>query len=230
MDKFLFGILPYLSVSILIIVSILRYRLHRFSFSSLSSQFLENRVHFWAMVPFHYGLIVVLLGHVMAFLIPRQILMWNAHPLRLFILETTALAFGLLTLVGIVGVMFRRGVHSKVRITTNVTDWILYVLLFLQIVSGIGVSIFMNWGASWFASSMSPYLWSLVKLEPEINFVSPMPFLVKFHIVTAYLTLLIFPLTRLVHILVVPLHYFVRQFQVVRWNYRKYPLEGEKHG
>lgn len=214
-----FGVLPYIALAMFIIVAILRYRLQRFSYSSLSSQFLENRMHFWSVVPFHYGLIVVLLGHFVAFLIPRQILIWNSHPMRLFILEITTLIFGILALVGIVGAMFRRISNAKVAIVTSPADWVLNILLFIQIIGGIGIAVFMNWGSSWFASSASPYLWSLVKFNPEIPYISPMPFFVKLHIVNAFLIILFFPFTRLVHILVTPLHYFARKMQVVRWNY-----------
>lgn len=214
-----FEVLPYLALAVFVIVAILRYRLQRFSYSSLSSQFLENRLHFWAMVPFHYGLIVVLLGHFVAFLIPRQVLIWNSHPMRLFILEITTLIFAILALVGLAGAMFRRISNAKVAIVTSPTDWILSILLFVQIISGIGIAVFMSWGSSWFASSASPYLWSLVKLSPEGLYITSLPFFAKLHIVTAFILILFFPFTRLVHILVTPLHYFARQLQVVRWNY-----------
>jgi nitrate reductase gamma subunit len=162
LDIFFFAVLPYFALASIVIVSILRYQLHKFSYSSLSSQFLENRLHFWALGPFHYGLIVVLLGHFVAFLIPRQVLIWNSHPMRLFILEVTTLIFALLALTGIAGAMFRRISNPKVAIVTSPTDWILNVLLFIQIITGIIVAVFMSWGSSWFASSASPYLWSLV--------------------------------------------------------------------
>lgn len=219
LDIFFFAVLPYFALASIVIVSILRYQLHKFSYSSLSSQFLENRLHFWALGPFHYGLIVVLLGHFVAFLIPRQVLIWNSHPMRLFILEVTTLIFALLALTGIAGAMFRRISNPKVAIVTSPTDWILNVLLFIQIITGIIVAVFMSWGSSWFASSASPYLWSLVTLSPELSYISPMPFFVKLHIVGAFVIIAFFPFTRLVHILVTPLHYFPRQLQVVRWNY-----------
>ncbi len=56
---FLFAVLPYLATAIFLLVTIQRYRTQKFSYSSLSSQLLENRQHFWGTVPFHYGLIVV---------------------------------------------------------------------------------------------------------------------------------------------------------------------------
>ena len=111
------------------IVTIQRYRQQSFTYSSLSSQFLDNDKHFWALVPFHYGILLVLFGHVVAFLFPRAILAWNGHPVRLLILEVTALAAGLLTLIGLVNLVMRRWRNTRVRVVTSVADWILYAML-----------------------------------------------------------------------------------------------------
>ena len=76
-NVFLFVALPYVCLFTFLLMTIHRYRLQSFSYSSLSSQFLENKQHFWAVVPFHYGILVVTAGHLIAFLIPRGILAWN---------------------------------------------------------------------------------------------------------------------------------------------------------
>jgi len=64
---------------------------------------------------------------------------------------------------------------------------------------------------------VTPYLWSLARLSPDLAAVSAMPLLVKVHIVTAFLVVGYFPFTRLVHVLVVPNPYLWRKPQVVRW-------------
>ncbi len=90
LDFILYGVFPYIAFVLFIVVTVQRYRQSKFSYSSLSSQFLENRQHFWGMVPFHYGILFVLFGHFVAFLVPSSILWWNSHPARLYILEITA--------------------------------------------------------------------------------------------------------------------------------------------
>ena len=217
LDQVLFAVLPYVAVVTLILMTIQRYRAQSFTYSSLSSQFLENRQHFWALVPFHYGILVVIVGHVVAFLVPRQVLAWNSHPLRLFILELSALIFALLTLVGMIAAMVRRWTNPKIRIVTSTADWCIYALLFIQVVSGIYVAVFYPWGSSWYAASAAPYLWSLVKLNPDISFIAPMPFIVKVHVINAFIIVGFFPFSRLVHILVIPNPYLWRKPQVVRW-------------
>lgn len=220
LNLLLFAVFPYVSLAIFFIMTIQRYRTHGFSYSSLSSQFLENRHHFWGLIPFHYGIIVVFFGHLIAFLIPRSILLWNSQPLRLYILEITGLVFALLTIIGLVSMTLRRLFDPKIKIVTSTADWILFSMLFVQIFSGVFVAMFHGWGSSWFASSASPYLWSILMFGPDISYIVAMPWMVKLHIIGAYVMIAAFPFTRLVHILVVPNQYLWRKPQVVRW-YRK---------
>ena len=217
LDQFMFVALPYVCLFTFFLMTVYRYRMQSFSYSSLSSQFLENKHHFWAVVPFHYGILVITAGHFLAFLIPRSVLAWNRVPLRLYLLEISALAFGILTLIGLIGVIVRRFSSSKVRMVTTPTDWILFAMLLVQTVSGVSIALFYPWGSSWFATNMSPYLWSIMKLDPNVTFVAAMPWLIKLHVVLAFLTIGFFPFTRLVHVLVIPNPYLWRKPQVVRW-------------
>lgn len=218
LDQLLFGALPYAVMVVFLLGTIQRYRAQSFSYSSLSSQFLENRQHFWAMVPFHYGVLTVVTGHLVAFFLPHQLLLWNSKPLRLYILEATALAFGITTLVSLGAIILRRLTVPKVKVVTSTADWVVYALLLIQVVTGVYVAVFRPWGSSWFAASAAPYLWSLVKLNPQIGYLVAMPLSVKLHIVNAFLLIGFFPFSRLVHILVVPNMYLWRRPQVVRWN------------
>ena len=220
LDLVSFAILPYVAMMLFLTGTIHRYRNETFTYSSLSSQLLENKQHFWAVVPFHYGIIAVLTGHVVAFLIPRQVLLFNSRPLRLYILEISALVFGLTTLVALFALIARRFTDPRVRVVTSKADWVLYAMLVSQVFGGVYVAVFYRWGSAWFAASAAPYLWSLVKLNPNIAVIAAMPLAVKLHIVNAWLVIAFFPFTRLVHILVVPNQYLFRKRQVVRW-YRR---------
>jgi len=223
-DLLLFGILPYLATGVFLLVTIQRYRQRTFTYSSLSSQFLENRRHFWGSVPFHYGLIFVLGLHLAGLLVPRTILAWNAVPLRLFVTETTGLAMAVITLVGLVNIVLRRIDDHKSRAVTTTSDWIVYALLGVQVVTGIGVALFHGWGSSWFATSLTPWFRSLLALQPDLAHVAALPWLVKLHVVNAWLLIGFFPFTRLVHVLVVPNPYLWRRAQVVLWNRDRHKL------
>jgi len=226
-DQILFVVLPYVALVLFFLVTIQRYRAQTFTYSSLSSQFLENREHFWGVVPFHYGILAILGGHVFAWLLPGTVLGFNAGRVRLYLLEITGLALGLFAVVGLAAVILRRLRTSKVRVVTTTSDWILYALLLVQVVSGVLVAILHPWGSSWFAAAAAPYLWSLAKLQPDVGFVTGLPWLVKLHIANAFVLIGFFPFTRLVHVLVVPNPYLWRRTQVVRW-YGIPPAASEK--
>ncbi len=217
LEPLLFGVLPYLAFFVFFLATIQRYRSRSFSYTSLSSQFLENRFHFWAVVPFHYGILTVLAGHVAAFLLPQQLLLWNSNPLRLYLLETSGLIFGILTAIGLAASIIRRIKIHKVGTVTSGRDWILYAMLLFQVLTGIEIAVRLPWGSSWFAAVVSPYFWSILKLNPQISPILALPWLVKLHIINAYLVIGYFPFTRLVHVLVIPNPYLWRKPQVARW-------------
>jgi len=216
-NELCFIALPYLAAFIFLLGIILRYRLIRDSWASFSAQFPENHKHSWASAPFRYSLITVLVGHFVAFLVPQQILAWNSRPARLYILEITALIFGLLALVALVGAIFSGAGVSKGREVANGFDWVVMMLLLVQIACGVCVAVFYPWGSSWFAAAIAPYLWSLVRFKPALGYVALMPVLVRMHVVLAYVLIVVAPFTRLVHVLIAPNPYLWRRSQAVQW-------------
>lgn len=218
-DQFFFVGLPYAALLVFLVGTIQRYRSKGFRVTTLSSQFLEGQSLFWGSVPFHFGIVVVFLGHLLAFLFPATTLAWNSLPVRLIILEVTAFTFGLSTFVGLVGLTVRRLTNERVKRVTTPMDLTLEGLLLAQILLGLWIALGYRWGSSWFAADLSPYLWSLVSLQPNIAAVSAMPLPIKLHIIGAWVLLGIFPFTRLVHMVVAPFHYLSRPYQRVIWNW-----------
>jgi nitrate reductase gamma subunit len=218
-ENFLFIGLPYVALIVFMVGTIYRYRATKFTYSSLSSQFLENRKLFWGIMPFHWGLLLLFLGHLIAFLFPSSVLAFNRQPVRLLILEATAFACGLLVLYGLVMLFLRRNTNSRLKPVTSRMDVVIEVLLMAQVVLGLLVALNVRWGSSWFAAVLTPYLQSIFVLQPDISAVSALPWLIKLHIVGAYLIVLFIPFSRLVHLLVVPIHYLWRPYQRVIWNW-----------
>lgn len=220
LDKFLFVGYPYAALALAVVVGVLRYRWRPFSYSSLSSQFLENKQLFWGSGLWHWGILWVLAGHFVAFLLPGRILAWNAQPVRLYLLEASGLAMGLLAMVGVVALMVRRSSSSRIKAVTSPMDWVILSLLLLQVVTGVDTALRYRWGSSWYASNAVPYLRSILALNPRPEFVQPLPWFPKLHILGGLTILLLVPFSRLAHFLVVPIHYFWRKPQVVIWNRR----------
>ncbi len=219
LNNFFFIGLPYIALIIFIVGTIYRYRSVKFSFSSLSSQFLEGSQLFWGVMPFHWGILILFFGHLIAFLIPGTVLAFNSHPLRLFILEITAFAFGIIVLYGLIILFIRRLTNPRIRAVTTWMDIVVEVLLIAQVILGLWVALTLRWGSSWFAAVLTPYLRSIFILQPDISAVSALPWLIKLHIIGAFLIFALIPFSRLAHLLVAPLHYIWRPYQRVIWNW-----------
>ena len=226
LNAFLFVGFPYLMLALAIVVSILRFKVKPFTYSSLSSQFLENEQLYWGSNLWHWGILWVLCGHLFAFFFPRQILNWNAQPVRLFILELSGLVMALLALLGVVGLLMRRLTNAKVKAVTSVMDLVLLAFLLLQVGTGIDTAVRVRWGSTWFATNAAPYLWSLLKLAPDPQPILALPWGAKIHILSGFTIIGLIPFTRLVHFLVVPFQYLWRKPQVVIWNRKPNPRIG----
>lgn len=214
----LYTVYPYVAMILFFGVSITRYRHSKFSFSSLSSQFLEDEILFSGSVAWHLGILTVLAGHILAFLFPRSFLAWNDVPLRLYILEVFSLVAGLLALIGLVQLIIRRATKPRVRAVTSGMDVAVLALLLFQVGTGVFIALFYRWGTSWYAASMVPYIKSIFLLRPDYTPLIAAPLLVRIHVLGAITFVALLSFTRLVHFLVWPLHYLWRPPQVVIWN------------
>ncbi len=219
-DYALFAVFPYVAVVLAVSVGIYRFFNDRFSYSSFSSQFLENRTLFWGSVPWHYGILIILLAHLLAFLFPTLWAAFIAEPVRLYVLEVTGLALAAATIVGLTLLVVRRLRNPRVLIVTSAMDWVMLTALLTQVVLGIWVALFYRWGADWYLHTAVPWLNSLLTLDPQIQYVTTLPWVVKLHMLNAFVIVTLFPFTRLVHVVTVPISYLWRPYQVVIWNRR----------
>lgn len=219
-NTLLFAVIPYLAVAIAVIGGIARYRFDRFTYSSQSSQFLENRALFWGSVAWHYGILAVLAAHVLALVFWDQWASLVGDPSRLYTLEVIGLALSLLAFAGIALLLVRRLFVPRVRAVTSTMDWVLLLVLAGQVALGIWIALGYRWGSEWYVYTAVPWLHSLVKLNPKPEYMVSLPFIVKFHAVAGFLLIALFPFTRLVHIVTVPVTYLWRSYQVVVWNRR----------
>ena len=219
LNTVLLVVFPYVAVIVFVVGVAYRYRRKGFTISSLSSQFLEGRQLFWGSVPFHVGILVVLLMHAVAIVFPGAMLAWARDPVRLIVLEVTEYVFGMSVLLGLAALLYRRLTNPRIRAVTTVPDIAVGLLLLTQVALGLWLALDFRWGYTWFAAVLAPYLWSLVQLSPEPAAVFALPLTIKLHIIGAFALVFLVPFTRLVHFVVAPLHYIVRPYQQVIWNW-----------
>lgn len=220
MNTLLFLALPYASLALFVAVTILRLRQRPFSVSSLSSQLLENKRLYWGSIPFHWGVVLILLGHLVALLVPRGVLWWNAVPARVYLLEGSGAALALWALIGLIVLLWRRASVPRIRAVSSTMDYVVLVLLLAQLASGLWTATSFRFGSSWFAGVMTPYLWSLLTLRPRPELLLDMAWPIQVHVVGFFVLLAVLPFSRLIHMLTLPLGYLVRPWQIVIWTRR----------
>jgi len=179
---------------------------------------LESRRLYWGSISFHWGLVLILLGHLAALIVPSGFELWNRVPVRLYLLEATGLALGLWTAFGLVVLLDRRIRHHRIQAVTSRMDVAVLSLLAVQVASGLWIAIGYRWGSYWGTSVLVPYMRSILTLSPDASYVTPLPLVLQIHVFAFWLFVAIFAFSRLVHIVTLPLGYVLRPWQRVVAN------------
>ncbi len=223
MNQLLFVVFPYVTFVLAVVVSVIRWRRHPFTVSALSSQLLEGRKLYWGTVSFHWGITLILLGHLAALLVPQGFELWNGAPVRLYLLEASGLALALWALFGVSVLIYRRLNMPRVRAVTTPMDLVVLIVILAQIVTGGWIAVGYRWGSFWGTSVFVPYIRSLLTFQPRPELVEPLPFVLQLHAFLFFVFLAVFPFSRLVHIVTVPLGYVTRPWQkVIRMSREPY--------
>lgn len=231
-EQFLYVGLPYLALVLFVGVTLLRYYLHRFSISSLSSQFLEDRWLGAGSLPWHLGILLVFAGHMVAFLMPSLWRSLLSQPTVLHVVEVAGLAAATACTFGLVTLLTRRLLRGRLQRVTSWADYVVLGLLLLEVSLGVLVAITHRWGALWSTGTVMPYVRSVLVLQPKMDLITDLPPLVRAHVVVAFAIIGIMPFTRLVHALFVPIEYLFRPLQRVVWTTtrRKEAVEAQPGG
>jgi nitrate reductase gamma subunit len=217
----LFVVFPYIALTLSIGGTLYRYITNQFSFTSLSSQFLETDIQFWGSTLWHYGIIPTLLIHLGGFAIPKVMEAAHSAPETLYLAELAGKVMGIMALVGAGAMIYRRLSVSKIRVVTTPLDWVVLVLLFTQVFLGLVLAFGYRWGATWYLHTATPWVVSLVTFQPAPQYVVSLALPLKLHFLNGFLLLAITPFSRLVHIATFPAAYLWRSFQLVIWTRRK---------
>lgn len=220
MNTLLWVVVPYLSIAVLVTGLLWRYRYDKFGWTTRSSQLYETAVLRWGSPLFHYGILLVFLGHVGGLLIPES---WtNAvgitehdYHLAAVFLGTVS---GLSTIIGLAVLIARRRLVGPVFTVTTRNDKSMYVVLFGVILIGLTVTIYANalGGGYDYRQTISPWLRSLLMFDPKPQLMTTVPWTFQSHILAAFLLFAIWPFTRLVHAFSAPIGYATRPYIVYR--------------
>ena len=217
---FLFGVYPYVALTIAIIGTWVRFDLSQYSWKTGSTQMLRSKNMRLASNLFHVGIIVVLLGHLFGMLTPHFLYdrFISAGHKQILAVVVGGIA-GVFCWFGLVMLMWRRFTDDRISNTSSFSDKLVLVLLFIQLNLGL-LSIFTS------VKHLDGYtMMNLAGWAQDITILRPWQaaarieqtdLIYQLHIALGITLIAIFPFTRLIHIISAPIWYFGRRYQIVR--------------
>lgn len=225
LNNFLFGIYPYICLAVLLVGSLIRFDREPYSWKSDSSQMLRGRQLRLGSNLFHYGVIVVILGHFVGFLMPEPLVLWlmspTVHQLLAMVIGGIA---GVIAIIGMSILIHRRLGNRRVRANSRKWDIAIVIMLWLQLALGIAtVPISAQDMSGAMFEHLVAYVQSIVYFQGGgAALMLGVPLVYKLHILLGFTIFLVSPFTRMVHIWsgVASLAYLLRPYQLVRKDTR----------
>jgi len=220
-NTLLFGVYPYVCLAVLLIGSLLRFDREPYTWKSDSSQMLRKGQLRLGSNLFHYGVIVVILGHFAGFLAPNWAVDWALTPIahQLLAMVVGGIA-GFIAIVGLTILIARRLGDPRIRLNSRKWDIAVVLLLWLQLALGlltVPLSAYHMDGVMF--ETLTSYVKGVVTFNAggaALMIAVPLPY--KLHILLGFTIFLVSPFTRMIHIWsgVGALAYLVRPYQIVR--------------
>jgi len=138
LDHFLFGLYPYICLSVFFLGSLIRFDRDQYTWKSDSSQLLKAGQLRWGSNLFHIGILFLFFGHFAGLLTPHFVYehFTSATDKQLMAMVSGGTA-GLLGFVGVSILLHRRLAEPRIRINSRTSDIVLLVLLWLQFALGL---------------------------------------------------------------------------------------------
>ncbi|MEV0524277.1 respiratory nitrate reductase subunit gamma [Streptomyces sp. NPDC050439] len=219
MRTLLWGVIPYVAFVLLVAGLLWRYRYDKFGWTTRSSQVYESKLLNIASPMFHYGILFVLVGHLVGLFVPES---WtekvgvSEHTYHLFSLYGGTAA-GILLVLGILLLLYRRRTNAPVFRATTANDKLMYLVLFAAIVLGMVAKLTHASGEGYnYRESMAPWARSLFTLQPDTDRMAGVPVMYQIHAVVGMALFALIPFTRLVHMFSAPVQYLFRPYVVYR--------------
>lgn len=216
----MFGVYPYVALAICLIGSWARFDLSQYTWRAGSSQMLDGKGMRVASNLFHVGIIFVLAGHFVGLLTPHAVYshLISTENKQLLAMVSGGI-FGVMCLVGLIMLINRRLNNPRIRASSSTSDIMILFVLLAQLVLGL-LTIFAS--TQHMDGSVMVMLgeWaqSIVTLQPikAATAIAPVGIIYKLHVFLGVTLFVLFPFTRLVHIVSAPIWYLGRRYQIVR--------------
>lgn len=219
MTEFLFVVVPYVCLTVFVVGHVWRYRYDKFGWTTRSSQLYENRLLRIGSPLFHFGILFVLLGHVMGLGVPKS---WTeavgiSEGMYHFSAVAVGAVAGVCTVVGMVILIYRRRTVGPVFSVTTKMDKAMYAVLATVIFLGLFNTVIANIVDHYdYREGVSVWFRGLFRFNPQPELMADAPIGFQLHGLVAFGLFALWPFTRLVHVFSAPLGYLTRPYIVYR--------------
>lgn len=218
--QILFGVYPYIAIAVCVVGSLIRFEREQYTWRSKSSQLLRRKQLVLGSFLFHVGLLTILAGHTVGLLTPIEVFdaLGIGHGFKQLLAIVVGGLAGLVCLAGLLILIHRRLFDSRIRATSSFWDIAILFMLLTQLIMGL-CTIPLSLGALDGHEMVKFMTWAqrLVTFRAgAADAIADVPLLFKVHITLGLTIFLVFPFTRLVHVLSAPIAYPFRRYQIVR--------------
>lgn len=216
---FFFGLYPYIALSILVIGSIIRYDREPYTWKASSSLLLADRGLRIGNILFHIGVLFIFGGHLVGLLTPHWVYapFITAEQKQMVAIVAGGVA-GIIGFAGLTILVFRRLLVARIRQTSSASDIAVLLLLWVQITLGLTTIPFsLGHHDATIMLKLCDWAQSIFTFQPgAADYIKGLAWPYQSHIILGLTMFVLFPFTRLVHMLSVPVKYMWRPYQVVR--------------
>lgn len=221
LNQALFGFYPYIALAVLAIGSVLRFDREQYTWRTGSSQLLRRKQLVLGSILFHVGILLIFVGHLVGLLTPM--IVWETlgvtHAAKQMLAIIAGGVAGAMCLVGGLLLLHRRLFDPRIRATSTFGDTAILVLLMAQLCLGLA-TIPISLQHSDGEEMVKFMMWAqgIFTFQPgATNYVADAHWIFKAHLTLGLTIFLVFPFTRLVHMLSAPVWYLNRRgWQIVR--------------
>jgi nitrate reductase gamma subunit len=210
-ETVIFVILPYISLTILVVGLIWRRRTDRYGWNARSTQLLESKTLRFGSVLFHLGVLAAIGGHVMGLLIPES---WTSavgitDSMYHVVAVIGGISAGTAVIIGFAALIYRRIRFPRIRVTTTNMDIAVFGLLAFGIVTGMLATLTNIGDSVHYRESVAPYFRQLFMLNPEPSLMTgeDISLIFQIHVTGVWFLYALWPFSRLVHAFSVPVGY-----------------------
>ncbi len=222
LHNFLYGVYPYIALSVFLLGSWLRFDREQYTWKSDSSQLLSKANMRLGSNLFHVGIIAIFFGHAVGLLTPHSVFkaLGVSDMAHQMVAIVAGSVFGGICLLGGAILWGRRMLNQRVSAVSRGSDKFILTWLLITLLIGLSTIPFSighaNHDNPAVMIALAEWVQSIIYLRPDPSLLNDVDTIFKVHLFFGMTVFLVFPFTRLVHVWSAPFGYVARPYQIVR--------------